>query len=359
MAPGVMNYFAVTAYDSSGSESALSNELSLMVQPTASPTGIGATSTSTATATQTVTNTAIPTFTATPTASMSATLTRTTTPTPTNSPNGPVTPVAAYAFSEGSGATAVDTSGGGHTGTLTGNPVWTAGRYGSGLQFSGGATYDCVNLAPLNAFDALTQGTLEAWIKFDPSAASYRIWFNASEASGCSYPFEVQLNNVGGTVYWEVWAGDTPQCAATFYSRVPLPNPDQWHHLAYVVNGSGNAVRGWRSEIPVRVGSAARPSSSPARPPAPTPVLISCTDYQPEGYKGLIGELRIYDRPLTQAQIRAVNAPIGPVMTAVGSSERHRGTTGTHAHGEHLRRLHDQHLHRERHADHTRPRPPP
>ena len=321
MASGVMNYFAVSAYNSSGSDSVLSNELSLMVPPTPAPTGTSTAGNSTATATQTAINTANPP--PTPSAVMSANPAGTTTPTPTSSPNGPITPVAAYSFSEGGGSTTADASAGGHTGTLSGSPVWTAGRYGNGLQFSGGATYDCVNLAPANAFDALTQGTLEAWVKFDPSAASYRIWFNASDASGCSYPFEAQLNTLGGTVYWEVWAGDTPQCTATFYARVPLPNPDQWHHLAYVVGASGNAwyVDGVQQTPTYLSGSAASTfffASAAASPN--TQYSIGCTDYQPEGYKGIIDELRIYDRPLTQMQIQAdMNAPIGSVATATSS----------------------------------------
>ena len=313
---GVTNFFAVSDYTSGGSESALSNELSLMVTPTPTPTATGTatadTAVPTATTTCTATSTANPAFTATPTAPSTATLARTITATPTSSPVGTVTasgPVAAYAFSEGGGTTTADASGNGHTGTLFGNPQWTAGAYDTGLQFSGGTTYDGVNLAPNNGFAALSQGTLEAWVKFDTSAtAGIHDWFDGHDESGCSYPFEFDFNNQGGTVYWEVWAGNTAQCNATFYAQVALANPGQWHHLAYVVGNTGNAwyVDGLAQTPTYLAGSASTTfffasiaASSNTRYDVGTGAASS------ERFEGTIDELRIYDRPLTQAEVQA------------------------------------------------------
>ena len=44
--------------------------------------------------------------------------------------------MAAYAFDEGEGATARDSSGRGNTGVIRG-AVWTQGRYGRALSFDG------------------------------------------------------------------------------------------------------------------------------------------------------------------------------------------------------------------------------
>ena len=46
-------------------------------------------------------------------------------------------PVAAYAFSETSGTTAVDASGHGHDGALVNEAMWTTGRFGGGLRLDG------------------------------------------------------------------------------------------------------------------------------------------------------------------------------------------------------------------------------
>ena len=317
---GVTNYFAVTAYDESRRESGLSNELSLLV--TATPTvGVAATASSTATANATLAATATRTATLPPTASR--------TPAPTNSPVETVAAsdlVAAYGFSEGSGTTTADASGNGHTGVLFGNPEWLAGLFDSALQFSGGTTYDGINLTPNNGFDGLSEGTLEAWVEFDTSApAGLYDWFSGRDAAGCSYPFEFEINNRTGTVYWEIWAGDTAQCTATFHARVALANPSQWHHLAYVVSDSGNTwyVDGVPQTPTYFAGSAASTfffASIAASPD--TRYDVGTTDIQSGTFKGTIDELRIYARPLTQAEIQAdaftpVSAPVATATRTV------------------------------------------
>jgi hypothetical protein len=359
----IADYFAVTDYDSSGAESALSNEISLLVMdtPTAtftptvaatqSPTSSGAATASrapTATATRPPT-TSTPAATKTPTRAPTATATAkhaptgTSPPTPSRTPTRTSTPagtaaasgpVAAYAFGEGSGTSTADASGNGHTGTLFGNPVWTAGRYGSALQFSGGATYDGVNLAPNNGFDGLVQGTLEAWVKFDTSAAAgIHDWFDGHDTAGCSYPFEFDFNNRGGTVYWEVWAGNTAQCTATFYAQVPIANPGLWHHLAYVVSGIGNTwyLDGIAQTPSYLAGSAStRFFFASIAASSNTRYDVGTSEMQSETFKGIIDELRIYARPLTQAEIQSdMNAPVGSVPTSTPTRTATPGTTRT------------------------------
>ena len=340
---GVLNYFAVTAYDASARESALSNELSLLVgtpvatsTPTAAATSPPLTATRTSTLAGTVTRTptrtgtSTATGTATATRSPASTSTRTPTPTATSTPVPTLPAAAAYGFNEGSGTTAVDATGNGHTGTLFGSPVWTTGAYGSGLRFSGGTTYDGVNLSSNNAFDEAAQGTLEAWVKFDTSASGYHAWFDAHDTSGCSYPFEVHINNTGSTVYWEIWAGNTSACTATFNARVPLPNPSQWHHLAYVVNGTGNTwyVDGAPQAPTYLVGSAASTFFLASIAAGPnTRYDIGTTDNPAETFKGVIDELRIYDQPLSQAQVQA--DLIRPISSVVPTSTATRTPTRT------------------------------
>ena len=335
---GVANLFAVSAYNGSGAESALSNELSLMVtaSPTPTPSGIGSAGTPAATPTNTAVG--VP-----PTATRTATRTApppTAIPTPTGSPAATVGgngPVAAYAFSEGSGTTTADVSGYGRNGTLFGAPVWTTGKYGAALQFSGGTTWDGVNLAPNNSLDGLSQGTLEAWVKFDTSAAaSVYDWFSGRDDSGCSYPFEFEINNRGGTVYWEIWAGDTAQCSATFQARVALANPAQWHHLAYVVGTSGNTwyVDGVAQTPTYFIGSASTKFFFASIAPSPdTRYDVGACDIQSGTFKGTVDDLRIYPRPLTQAEVQAdMSASVGgtvPASTATATNTAVSTATAT------------------------------
>ena len=69
--------------------------------------------------------------------------------------------VASYAFDEGSGTQAGDSSGNSRTGTISG-ATWVTGRYGSGLSFDG--VNDSVSLPALGTFYK-SGFTLEAWVQ--------------------------------------------------------------------------------------------------------------------------------------------------------------------------------------------------
>src|SRR5438093_729133 len=71
--------------------------------------------------------------------------------------------VAAFGFDEASGATAIDASGVGNTGSINGATRTGSGKYGSALAFNGSSNWVTINdSASLH----LTTGmTLEAWVR--------------------------------------------------------------------------------------------------------------------------------------------------------------------------------------------------
>jgi len=224
-------------------------------------------------------------------------------------------PIAAFAFDEGSGARAADASGHGHTGTLYGDlPEWVAGVHGSALHFDGGASQDGVLFGPVNTFDGVATGTIEAWVKLDANAAGYHMWFDARDQSGCVDPLELAIEVVGGVTYVETWASSSG-CSVTLQSRVPLANPSQWHHLAYVVSGAGNAwyVDGALQSPSYPAGSAAVPFFLASAGASPNTVYdIGGADLQSEEFQGSVDDVRIYDRPLSQGEIQAdMRTPVG------------------------------------------------
>src|SRR5512135_1567225 len=77
-------------------------------------------------------------------------------------------PVAAYAFSEGSGSTVADKSGNGLTGTIIGATWTTSGKYGNALVFNGSSAL--VNVPNATALQLTTGMTLEAWV--NPAAVN-------------------------------------------------------------------------------------------------------------------------------------------------------------------------------------------
>ena len=71
-------------------------------------------------------------------------------------------PVAAYAFGETSGVTAVDSSGNGNDATPMNGPAWTNGRFGGGLQLDG--VDDAVPLPMTESLTFSSAFTVEAWL---------------------------------------------------------------------------------------------------------------------------------------------------------------------------------------------------
>ena len=85
-------------------------------------------------------------------------------------PSGP-TPVAAYAFDEGSGSTVADASGNGNNGTVA-NATWVAGKYGGALSFNGSSSRVTIpDSASLHLTSAMT---LEAWVDPATTTAAWR-----------------------------------------------------------------------------------------------------------------------------------------------------------------------------------------
>ena len=71
--------------------------------------------------------------------------------------------VGSWHFSEGSGSRAQDSSGNNNDGTLINGPVWTTGKFGTGLQFDGSNDYMQVSDSP--ELNPTSQITVAAWYK--------------------------------------------------------------------------------------------------------------------------------------------------------------------------------------------------
>ncbi|MBI2116975.1 MAG: hypothetical protein HYT85_18110 [candidate division NC10 bacterium] len=146
--------------------------------------------------------------------------------------------LAAYwAFEEGTGTTAADSSGNGNTGTLVNGPAWTAGRIGQGLAFDGLTNYVTVpSTAALNAYPL----TVAVWMKTD-STTGVRGVVNKYLA-GSYNGYQVFLNN-GNLCAWYL-----RDAANYVYDGSGCPfnlagyTDNQWHHVVYVVDASGGRL---------------------------------------------------------------------------------------------------------------------
>jgi len=205
--------------------------------------------------------------------------------------------VGGFSFNEGTGTTVADASGSSNTGTIVGATWTTAGKFGNALSFNGTNSY--VELSKTDTYDSLTQGTIEAWVKW--SGTGYASWFSA-DSGDCVHPFELAVDNGK----FAVWAGPSG-CGATLNAYVPIPNPTAWHHLAYVVSGSGNKfyIDGVQQTATYVTGSAASTFFFASAAGGVTHYNIGrSVNNNGETFTGMIDELRIYNRALTPTEIQ-------------------------------------------------------
>jgi parallel beta-helix repeat protein len=145
-------------------------------------------------------------------------------------------PVGFWRFNEGSGATAYDSSGNGHDGTING-ASWITGIAGSGLGFDGDDLVEIPDSSSLNPSEI----TVETWVSFDrlaygggysstddqmlvckggwPRAGSYRLW-----QAGPNSSFQVLYFDVGPGTY----VGSPELVLQT----------NRWYHIAGTYDGN-------------------------------------------------------------------------------------------------------------------------
>ncbi len=202
--------------------------------------------------------------------------------------------VAAYNFNEGSGTQALDVSGSGNTGVTTRTTWSTAGRTGSALSFGGNAFVTIADNAMLD----LTAGmTIEAWVRPSSSSNNVRPIVYKERGFGFSYAlFSSSNGNVPAA-----WIRTTAQVSAAGTSSIPS---NTWTHLAATYDRS--RLRLFVNGVEVTNTAATALIST-----GTGPLRIGGTNNGSDFFRGLIDDVRIYNRALSAAEIQAdMNKPV-------------------------------------------------
>jgi hypothetical protein len=184
---------------------------------------------------------------------------------------------------------AVDSSGHGNDGTAYGDPNWgTAGQIGTAIDLNGVNDYiDCSNDVSLDITDAIT---LAAWVKTRDCNNSED---NEYVAKGdTSYAIKHKSNN-----NIEFFIYDSGVWYTAWYDVHVVNFNNVWHHLAGTYDGS---------ELKLYVDGALEATTAHIGSIATTTYNLNIgrnTQYPDRLYNGLIDDVRIYDRALSQAEI--------------------------------------------------------
>jgi hypothetical protein len=203
--------------------------------------------------------------------------------------------VVAYGFNEGSGSTTADASGNSNTGTVSGAAWTTSGRYGSALSFNGSSNRVDINDA--NSLDLTTGMTLEAWV-YPTTLSGWRTVILKEASGGLAYALYAYDNAPRPAAYINTGGSDL---SAAGTSGISL---NTWTHLAATYDGSTLRlfVNGTQTGSRTASGSI-RVSTNYLR--------IGGNTLWGEYFSGLIDEVRIYNRALSQAEIQTdMNTPI-------------------------------------------------
>jgi hypothetical protein len=196
--------------------------------------------------------------------------------------------VAAYGFDEASGLSVTDSSGTGNAGTISGATRSASGKYGGALSFDG--LNDLVSVADSNSLDLTTGMTLEAWVR--PSAVNnWRTVLLKERPGGFAYGLygSTDTGRPGGflDIGGERSARATTALALNAWTHVAATHDGV--NLRFYVNGTQAAVLALTGGIQVTTGQ----------------LKIGGNSVWSEWFKGLIDEVRVYNRALTAAEISA------------------------------------------------------
>jgi hypothetical protein len=144
--------------------------------------------------------------------------------------------VAHWKFDEGSGTTALDSSGSGNDGVFDGNPAWVTGQLGAALEGNGSS--DVIRVPHSDSLDISQAVTVALWLfgGTPPDQPISKGEWNAS--------YGIRLDDAGGRLRQINWRGRGPAAPApgnSLNSVTALPQ-GEWVHVAvtFDVDATGN-----------------------------------------------------------------------------------------------------------------------
>jgi hypothetical protein len=207
-----------------------------------------------------------------------------------------------WRFNEGSGDTAVDSSGNEHHGTLLGDPVWGVGPdgFGSALEFGPEKTIgvDCGVWDPTNGTG---QFSVALWAFWDGTGTFQHFITKSAGWGADSMMFQFELWGAHTSADYTDKVGVSYQPAGSVAFFV-LPK-NEWVHIALTFDGT-NAI------IYLNGVDVEGPKPFSIGPDVDAQVEIGYNSNRPEPsertFHGLLDDVRIYDKPLSADEVLLV-----------------------------------------------------
>jgi len=206
-----------------------------------------------------------------------------------------------WKFNESSGNIAYDSSGYDNNGTVFGNPQWVPGKVGGALAFDG--TGDYVNCGNGPVFQIQEQITMACWIKVEKFT---RDWSTIISKGDNSY--RMGRPQGGNAIHLGI-QGTVSSPYPWFDGRKAVAD-NQWHHVAGVYDGTQGIIY-IDGALDVAQAATGQLNASDFN-------LYIGENSQATGryWNGLIDDVRLYNRALSQTEIQQIILNIPPGLSS-------------------------------------------
>jgi hypothetical protein len=194
-----------------------------------------------------------------------------------------------WRLDDGSGTTAIDSSGSGNDGTLTGDPKWVAGKVGGALEMDGGDFVDVPGVSEINP-ESITMMT---WVNFS-TVDSAEMERQDYLSRGDDYAFSLHEWAADG----KVWAIVTSAGDWSVVSGATTVEADTWYHTALTYDSGTQMLTLYLdgevdAELSVPAGLEHRLGGS-----------LTIGTYSGRDLLGKIDDVKIFDEALSLGQIK-------------------------------------------------------
>jgi hypothetical protein len=204
-----------------------------------------------------------------------------------------------WKFDEDSGTVAADSSGNGHTGTISGGGSLSAlGKNGRTLLLDGASGY--ASMGNDSAFDLSSAGTVSLWFRTNSFTNDYPHLLSRGASAGWDTPGWALFMFKSGSLGFGMRVNDPAPATSVAQTGSGHNQTGVWKHVAATWNGT---------RIQVYINGVYNTSAAQTVTPPSTGKTLQAGRYQESGngwFNGSIDEVRIYSRALSADEIRLV-----------------------------------------------------
>ncbi|MEN6427102.1 MAG: LamG-like jellyroll fold domain-containing protein [Phycisphaerales bacterium] len=207
-----------------------------------------------------------------------------------------VNPVGWWPLDDGAGTTVADSSANANNGVITGDAAWTTGQFGGALSFDG--TDDFVTLPIGSIISELSDTTITTWANFSNAGGAWQRLWDFGSGTGI-YMFLCARVNTDGVIRFAIRTASVGEQIVNTPDRLA----SGWHNVTVVMDSADMMSRVYVDGAMVASGATVL---LPKDLGVTTQNWLGKSQWPDALYQGDLDDVRIYNRVLTQDEIKNV-----------------------------------------------------